>query len=130
MLDEPTNDLDTDTLAAVEDVLDGWPGTLVVVSHDRYLLERVTDHQMALLGDGKIRALPRGVDQYLELRESALAGSTVTGGGNPVTSASSAPHRPSPEPRKPRSATPARPRTASNGSWAKSPSRKKRSTPR
>jgi ABC-type multidrug transport system ATPase subunit len=88
MLDEPTNDLDTDTLAAVEDVLDGWPGTLVVVSHDRYLLERVTDHQMALLGDGKIRALPRGVDQYLELRESALAGSTITGGGNPVTGAS------------------------------------------
>jgi ABC-type multidrug transport system ATPase subunit len=87
MLDEPTNDLDTDTLAAVEDVLDGWPGTLVVVSHDRYLLERVTDHQMALLGDGKIRALPRGVDQYLELRESALAGSTITGGGNPVTAA-------------------------------------------
>jgi ATPase subunit of ABC transporter with duplicated ATPase domains len=90
MLDEPTNDLDTDTLAAVEDVLDGWPGTLVVVSHDRYLLERVTDHQMALLGDGKIRALPRGVDQYLELRESALAGSTITGGGNPVTSSGGA----------------------------------------
>jgi ATPase subunit of ABC transporter with duplicated ATPase domains len=88
MLDEPTNDLDTDTLAAVEDVLDGWPGTLVVVSHDRYLLERVTDHQMALLGDGKIRALPRGVDQYLELREGALAGSTITGGGNPVIGAS------------------------------------------
>ena len=77
MLDEPTNDLDTDTLAAVEDVLDGWPGTLVVVSHDRYLLERVTDHQMALLGDGKIRGLVRGVDEYLELRESAgLAPST------------------------------------------------------
>lgn len=91
MLDEPTNDLDTDTLAAVEDVLDGWPGTLVVVSHDRYLLERVTDHQMALLGDGKIRGLPGGVDQYLELRESALAGSTITGGGNPVTAASSGP---------------------------------------
>ncbi|MEV8182592.1 ABC-F family ATP-binding cassette domain-containing protein [Specibacter sp. NPDC078692] len=71
MLDEPTNDLDTDTLAAVEDVLDGWPGTLVVVSHDRYLLERVTDHQMALLGDGKIRGLVRGVDEYLELRENA-----------------------------------------------------------
>jgi ATP-binding cassette subfamily F protein uup len=88
MLDEPTNDLDTDTLAAVEDVLDGWPGTLVVVSHDRYLLERVTDHQMALLGDGKIRGLPGGVDQYLELRESALAGSTITGGGNPVTGSS------------------------------------------
>ncbi|WP_104091184.1 ABC-F family ATP-binding cassette domain-containing protein [Arthrobacter sp. GMC3] len=74
MLDEPTNDLDTDTLAAVEDVLDGWPGTLVVVSHDRYLLERVTDHQMALLGDGQLRGLPGGVDQYLELREAALAG--------------------------------------------------------
>ncbi len=71
MLDEPTNDLDTDTLAAVEDVLDGWPGTLVVVSHDRYLLERVTDHQMALLGDGQLRGLPGGVDQYLELREAA-----------------------------------------------------------
>ena len=71
MLDEPTNDLDTDTLAAVEDVLDGWPGTLVVVSHDRYLLERVTDHQMALLGDGQLRGLPGGVDQYLELRENA-----------------------------------------------------------
>ncbi|MCA4133593.1 ABC-F family ATP-binding cassette domain-containing protein [Arthrobacter sp. M4] len=80
MLDEPTNDLDTDTLAAVEDVLDGWPGTLVVVSHDRYLLERVTDHQMALLGDGKLRGLPGGVDQYLELREAALAAGTVSAG--------------------------------------------------
>ena len=77
MLDEPTNDLDTDTLAAVEDVLDGWPGTLVVVSHDRYLLERVTDHQMALLGDGKLRGLPGGVDQYLELRGEALAASST-----------------------------------------------------
>ncbi|MGO4383785.1 ABC-F family ATP-binding cassette domain-containing protein [Specibacter sp. RAF43] len=73
MLDEPTNDLDTDTLAAVEDVLDGWPGTLIVVSHDRYLLERVTDHQMALLGDGKLRGLPGGVDQYLTLRQEALS---------------------------------------------------------
>ncbi len=85
MLDEPTNDLDTDTLAAVEDVLDGWPGTLVVVSHDRYLLERVTDHQMALLGDGKLRGLPGGVDQYLELREASLAGKSspapASGGG-------------------------------------------------
>ncbi|MCQ9163622.1 ABC-F family ATP-binding cassette domain-containing protein [Arthrobacter sp. STN4] len=89
MLDEPTNDLDTDTLAAVEDVLDGWPGTLVVVSHDRYLLERVTDHQMALLGDGKLRGLPGGVDQYLELREEALsaasrpAASGAAGGAAP-----------------------------------------------
>ena len=71
MLDEPTNDLDTDTLSAIEDVLDGWPGTLVVVSHDRYLLERVTDTQMALLGDGRLRDLPGGVDQYLELRNAA-----------------------------------------------------------
>ncbi|ALE05140.1 glycerophosphodiester phosphodiesterase [Arthrobacter sp. ERGS1:01] len=81
MLDEPTNDLDTDTLAAVEDVLDGWPGTLVVVSHDRYLLERVTDHQMALLGDGKLRGLVRGVDEYLELREAAMAAKSAPAAG-------------------------------------------------
>ncbi len=80
LLDEPTNDLDTDALAAVEDVLDGWPGTLVVVSHDRYLLERVTDHQVALLGDGKVRGLPGGVDQYLELR-AAMDAAGASGGG-------------------------------------------------
>ena len=74
LLDEPTNDLDTDTLAAVEDLLDGWPGTLIVVSHDRYLLERVCDRQVALLGDGKVRDLPGGVEQYLELRAAALGG--------------------------------------------------------
>ncbi|WP_373308241.1 ABC-F family ATP-binding cassette domain-containing protein [Cellulomonas oligotrophica] len=68
LLDEPTNDLDTDTLAAVEDLLDGWPGTLVVVSHDRYLLERVCDRQVALLGDGALRDLPGGVEEYLALR--------------------------------------------------------------
>jgi len=73
LLDEPTNDLDTDTLAAVEDLLDGWPGTLVVVSHDRYLLERVCDRQVALLGDGHLRDLPGGVEEYLELRGAALA---------------------------------------------------------
>ena len=73
LLDEPTNDLDTDTLAAVEDILDSFPGTLVVVSHDRYLLERVTDHQMALLGDGRVRDLPGGVEQYLRLRREAVA---------------------------------------------------------
>ena len=70
ILDEPTNDLDTDMLAQVEDLLDSWPGTLIVVSHDRYLLERTTDMQYALLGDGGLRHLPRGVDQYLELRKS------------------------------------------------------------
>jgi ATPase subunit of ABC transporter with duplicated ATPase domains len=70
ILDEPTNDLDTDMLAQVEDLLDSWPGTLIVVSHDRYLLERTTDMQYALLGDGGLRHLPRGVDQYLDLRKS------------------------------------------------------------
>ncbi len=73
-LDEPTNDLDTDTLAAVEDALDGWPGTLLVVSHDRYLLERICDRQVALLGDGGIRDLPGGVEEYLALRRAAAVG--------------------------------------------------------
>ncbi|HSP61185.1 MAG TPA: ABC-F family ATP-binding cassette domain-containing protein, partial [Ornithinimicrobium sp.] len=68
LLDEPTNDLDIDTLTAMEDVLDGWAGTLIVVSHDRYLLERMTDRQMALLGDGSLRDLPGGVEEYLRLR--------------------------------------------------------------
>ncbi|GAA3589642.1 ABC-F family ATP-binding cassette domain-containing protein [Kineosporia mesophila] len=68
LLDEPTNDLDTDTLAAIEDTLDEWPGTLIVVSHDRYLLERICDKQVALLGDGQIRDLPGGVEEYLKLR--------------------------------------------------------------
>lgn len=72
ILDEPTNDLDTDILAAMEDLLDDWPGTLIVVSHDRYLLERVTDNQYALLGDGKLRHLTGGVDQYLRLRATSL----------------------------------------------------------
>jgi len=67
LLDEPTNDLDIETLTSLEDVLDGWAGTLVVVSHDRYLLERMCDRQVALLGDGRIRELPGGVEQYLEL---------------------------------------------------------------
>jgi ABC-type multidrug transport system ATPase subunit len=67
ILDEPTNDLDTDMLAAIEDLLDSFPGTLLVVSHDRYLVERVTDQQYAVMHGG-LRHLPRGVDQYLELR--------------------------------------------------------------
>jgi ATP-binding cassette subfamily F protein uup len=66
LLDEPTNDLDIEMLTEFEDLLDDWPGTLVVVSHDRYFLERVTDHLDALLGDGKVSALPGGVDDYLE----------------------------------------------------------------
>lgn len=66
LLDEPTNDVDTDMLAATEDLLDSWPGTLIVVSHDRYLLERVTDQQYAIL-DGRLRHLPGGVDEYLRL---------------------------------------------------------------
>lgn len=68
ILDEPGNDLDTDMLASVEDLLDGWPGTLLLVTHDRYFMERVTDHQFALL-DGKLRHLPGGVDEYLALTE-------------------------------------------------------------
>ena len=68
ILDEPTNDLDIDTLTVVEDYLDTWPGTLIVVSHDRYFLERVTDVTYALMGDGSCVLLPRGVDEYLERR--------------------------------------------------------------
>lgn len=71
ILDEPTNDLDTDTLAQLEDLLDSFPGTLVVVSHDRYLLQRLTDSQVALLADGTLAALPGGVEQYLQLRATA-----------------------------------------------------------
>ena len=67
VLDEPTNDVDSEMLTAMEDLLDSWPGTLIVVSHDRYLLERVTDHQYAIL-DGALRHVPGGVDEYLRLR--------------------------------------------------------------
>lgn len=70
ILDEPSNDLDTDMLVAVENVLDTWPGTLILVSHDRYLMERVTDNQFALI-DGKVIHVPRGVDEYLELLEES-----------------------------------------------------------
>ena len=70
ILDEPTNDIDTDTLTALEDVLDAWPGTLLVVSHDRYLIERITDNQYAVIDHG-LRHLPGGVDEYLELAEQA-----------------------------------------------------------
>ncbi|HEX6365778.1 MAG TPA: ABC-F family ATP-binding cassette domain-containing protein [Agromyces sp.] len=99
ILDEPTNDLDTDMLAAIEDLLDSWPGTLLVVSHDRYLIERVTDRQLAIL-DGHLRDLPRGVDQYLELRRASADHGAADGGvsrsaavrtSSPETPASRAP---------------------------------------
>jgi ATP-binding cassette subfamily F protein uup len=103
LLDEPTNDLDIETLNVLEDFLDQWPGTLVVVSHDRYFLERVTDTTWALLGDGRISLLPRGVDEYLEHRErehsaamhSAAAVHAVP--RRPVTSGSPEPADPSVE---------------------------------
>jgi len=80
LLDEPTNDLDIDTLNVVEDYLDGWPGTLIVVSHDRYFLERVCDVTYALMGDGTCVLLPGGVEQYLEVRrQRAAAGDLPTG---------------------------------------------------
>ncbi len=91
LLDEPTNDLDIDTLRALEDLLDGWPGTLVVVSHDRYFVERVCDDVHGLLGDGGVRHLPGGIEQYLELRRAAAAiaaprRATARTGGSPAGS--------------------------------------------
>ncbi|GAT82683.1 glycerophosphodiester phosphodiesterase [Streptomyces sp. F-3] len=68
-LDEPTNDLDIETLTQLEDLLDGWPGSMVVISHDRFFIERTTDTVYALLGDGTLRMLPRGIDEYLERRQ-------------------------------------------------------------
>jgi ATP-binding cassette subfamily F protein uup len=85
LLDEPTNDLDTDMLAALEDVLDSWPGTLIVVSHDRYLLERVTDNQYAVIGN-HLRHLPGGVDEYLRL-DARIVEPVVT--AKPVTATTS-----------------------------------------
>ena len=79
-LDEPTNDLDVDTLTELEDLLDGWPGSLILVSHDRYFLERVTDHVLALLGDGSLAFLPGGVDEYLDRRRAAAAAAGWRGG--------------------------------------------------
>jgi ATP-binding cassette subfamily F protein uup len=72
LLDEPTNDFDIETLTELEDLLDGYGGTLIVISHDRYFLERVCDRFVGLLGDKNVRDLPRGVDEYLELRHEAL----------------------------------------------------------
>ena len=94
LLDEPTNDLDIETLTVLEDFLDGWPGTLVVVSHDRYFLERTCDAVWALLGDGSLVMLPRGVEEYLERRRATVAagrtGSTGPGAGQGTTSGAGA----------------------------------------
>jgi ATP-binding cassette subfamily F protein uup len=77
LLDEPTNDFDIETLTELEDLLDSYGGTLIVISHDRYFLERVCDRFVGLLGDKSLRDLPRGVDQYLEQREAALKQPTL-----------------------------------------------------
>ena len=106
ILDEPTNDMDTDMLAVIEDLLDSWPGTLIVVSHDRYFLERVTDQQYAIFG-GRLRHLPGGIDEYLRLRtreqssaaqasatrasEARVSAAQASATGGPATRASAAP---------------------------------------
>ena len=92
MLDEPTNDLDVDTLANLEDLLDGWPGTLIVVSHDRYLVERACDTVVALFGDGKITHLPGGIEEYLRRRADSVAGGHTQTTG--LSGGSAAPARP------------------------------------
>jgi len=85
LLDEPTNDLDIDTLTVVEDHLDGWPGTLIVVSHDRYFLERTCDVVYALMGDGRCVLLPRGVDEYLEHRAKVTEPRSASGTKAPTS---------------------------------------------
>ena len=91
LLDEPTNDLDIDTLTVIEDYLDSWPGTLVVVSHDRYFLERVTDVTYALLDDGSCVMLPGGIDEYLQRRREAASAPTRARSPAQATPAASGP---------------------------------------
>jgi ABC transport system ATP-binding/permease protein len=90
LLDEPTNDLDIDTLTALEDLLDSWPGTIVIVSHDRYFTERVCDDVFGLLGDGSLRHLPGGVGQYLSLRSGPEIEATPASSSTASASAPSA----------------------------------------
>jgi ATP-binding cassette subfamily F protein uup len=92
-LDEPTNDLDIETLTQLEDVLDGWPGSMIVISHDRFFVERTTDRVFALLGDGTLRMLPRGIDEYLERRqrmEEAVAAQAAAAAPKPAGTEKSA----------------------------------------
>ena len=123
LLDEPTNDLDIETLNVLEDFLDGWPGTLVVVSHDRYFLERVVDSVWALLGDGQISMLPRGVDEYLERRAADLhlARPVATDRQSRRVGVGRRPRRPGRA--APRSGLPARRWPASRSSWRGSTAR-------
>ncbi|MFJ8852135.1 ABC-F family ATP-binding cassette domain-containing protein [Streptomyces sp. NPDC102437] len=83
-LDEPTNDLDIETLTQLEDLLDGWPGSMIVISHDRFFIERTTDRVMALLGDRALRMLPRGIDEYLERRQRMEEAATPSAAPAPV----------------------------------------------
>ncbi|MFG3349153.1 ABC-F family ATP-binding cassette domain-containing protein [Streptomyces sp. NPDC048018] len=89
-LDEPTNDLDIETLTQLEDLLDGWPGSMVVISHDRFFIERTTDRTLALLGDKTLRMLPRGIDEYLERRQRMIAEAMPATAAAPVREKSAA----------------------------------------
>jgi ATP-binding cassette subfamily F protein uup len=94
LLDEPTNDLDIETLTELEDLLDGWPGSVVAVSHDRYFLERVTDHVLALSG-GRLDYLPGGITEYLERRERARAAGAPAAAAAERAASTGAPAAPS-----------------------------------
>jgi ATP-binding cassette subfamily F protein uup len=98
LLDEPTNDLDIDTLTALEDLLDRWPGTLVVVSHDRYFVERVCDDVHALTGDGGLRHLPGGIDQYVRSRRAPAAPAPAPAPAKSAAPRTSGAPSPSPSP--------------------------------
>jgi hypothetical protein len=91
LLDEPTNDIDIDVLTALEDLLDGWPGTLLVVSHDRWFLERVTDVVLAVTPEGRLRPLPGGVEEYLRLSRGGWGGTGTSAGAAAGESAGTAP---------------------------------------
>ena len=100
LLDEPTNDLDIDTLQELEDLLDSWPGTLVVISHDRYLIERIADVTYALFGDGDLTNLPGGIEQYLERRKAMEQDSGVLNLGQNEPKAAEKPAGVSPQERR------------------------------